>query len=380
MGTQKYKTIMAALAGVPDPRKRRGQRYPWRLLLGLIATALLCGQPHGRAIGQWVQEHGDDLRERLGWTGRRMPSAATLRRALVAMDLTALDAGIRALVPEAERPDDGSVTALALDGKVVRGAAHHGQRVWLLGLADHWGQMRAQTALQDGQSELAAARDLLAKQDLSGQVITMDAAFTDAGLAQQIQTHGGDYLAVVKGNQPELLWAIETEFSSGRRLVAEQAQEYRVGETTDVGHGRIERRRLETSTRLTGYLAEWDWPGVGQVLRRTCRRVVLKTGEVSETTSYAVTSLTPGQVSVAQLEALWRGHWSIENQVHHVRDASFREDAGLAHTGHTVQALAALRNGILTRLRATGCTRIADALRHYAAHPDEALAFIGATS
>lgn len=380
MDTREYKTVLAALAEVPDPRKRRGQRYPWRLLLGLIATALLSGQPHGRAIGQWVQEHGDDLRERLGWTGRRLPSAATLRRALVAMDLNALDAGISALVPEAERQDDGSVAGLALDGKVVRGAAHHGQRIWLVGLADHQGRMRAQTALQDGQSELAAARDLLAGLDLTGQVVTMDAAFTDGDLAQQIQANGGEYVAVVKGNQPDLRWAIETEFSGGHRLVAERAQEYRVGETMDAGHGRIERRQLETSTRLNAYLAEWDWPGVGQVLRRTCRRLVLKTGEVSETTSYAVTSLTPGQVSVAQLEALWRGHWSIENQVHHIRDASFREDAGQAHTGHTAQALATLRNGILTGLRAAGWTRIADALRHFAAHLDQALAFIGATS
>lgn len=380
MGTRKYKPLMAALAGVPDPRKRRGQRYPWPLLLSLIATALLSGQPHGRAIGQWVQEHAQELGEQLAWTGRRLPSAATMRRALLAIDLPALEAGISAVAPTVDESEDWHLDALALDGKVVRGAAHHGERVWLVGVADHQGRMRLQTALADGQSELAAARELLAGQDLTGQVITMDAAFTDAGLVQQIQATGGAYLAVVKGNQPDLFWAIETEFRGGRRLIAERAEEYRVGETTDVGHGRIERRRLETSTRLNAYLAEWDWPGVGQVLRRTCRRVVLATGEVSETTSYAVTSLTPAQASVTQLETIWRGHWSIENRVHHVRDVTFREDAGQAHLGHTAQALAALRNGILTGLRAAGWTQIADALRHFAAHPDEALAFIGATS
>lgn len=379
MGIRQYKTLMATVAAVPDPRKRRGQRYPWRLLLGLITAALLCGQPHGRAIGQWVQEHAEELREKLDWTGRRLPSAATLRRALLTIDLPALEAGISALAPTVDESDDGQVAALALDGKVVRGAGHHGDRVWLMGLADHQGRMRVQTALRDGQSELAAARELLTGQDLTGQVVTMDAAFTDAGLAQQIQANGGAYLAVVKGNQPDLWWAIETEFRGGRWLIAERAQEYRVGETTAVGHGRIERRRLETSTRLNTYLAEWDWPGIGQVLCRTCRRIVLKTGEVSETTSYAVTSLTPEQASVAQLEALWRGHWSIENRVHHVRDVSFREDAGQAHTGQTAQALAALRNGLLTSLRAAGWTQLADALRHFAAHPDEALAFIGAT-
>ncbi len=107
---------------------------------------------------------------------------------------------------------------------------------------------------------------------------------------------------------------------------------------------------------------------------------VLRTGGASHTTTYALTSLPATAVPLATVEAVWRGHWGIENRVHHVRDVSFREDAGQAHSGHIVQALAALRNGLLSCLRAAGLTRIADALRHYAAHLDETLALIGAIS
>lgn len=53
------------------------------------------------------------------------------------------------------------------------------------------------------------------------------------------------------------------------------------------------------------------------------------------------------------------------------------EDRGQAHTGATAQALAALRNAILTLLRAAGWTNRADAVRHYAAAPCKALAVIG---
>ncbi len=63
--------------------------------------------------------------------------------------------------------------------------------------------------------------------------------------------------------------------------------------------------------------------------------------------------------------------------MHYVRDVTFGEDAGQAYRGHTPQTLAALRNAVLTLLRAAGWTRIADALRHYAAHLDETLALIG---
>ena len=381
MDDGEYKTLAAALAGVPDPRQRRGQRYPWRLLLVLLAAAVASGQPHGRAIGQWVQEHASELRTRLGWRGRRLPSAATLRRALLTIDLAALEAEIGRLVGVLDAGDaPAGITAQALDGKLVRGAAHHGQRVWLLGLADHQGSVRAQSALADGQTELAAARGLLRGHDLTGQVVTADAAFTDPALAQQVRDQGGDYLFVVKGNQPDLHWAVATEFAGWPWLVTERVQEYGLVETQAVGHGRWETRHLEASTRLNAYLAEDGRPDVGQVLRRTCRRVVLKTGEVSHTTTYALTSLAPTVVPLARVEAVWRGHWGIENRVHHVRDVSFREDAGQAYSGHIVQALAALRNGLLSCLRAAGWTRIADALRHYAAHLDETLALIGAIS
>ncbi len=54
------------------------------------------------------------------------------------------------------------------------------------------------------------------------------------------------------------------------------------------------------------------------------------------------------------------------------------EDAGQAYTGSTPQALAALRSCIISVLRNSGWKSIADALRHYSAHPDRALALIGA--
>ena len=52
MDPDQYTTLAAALQAVPDPRQRRGQRYPWSLLLTLIMAALISGEQHGRGIGQ----------------------------------------------------------------------------------------------------------------------------------------------------------------------------------------------------------------------------------------------------------------------------------------------------------------------------------------
>ena len=136
---------------------------------------------------------------------------------------------------------------------------------------------------------------------------------------------------------------------------------------------------LEASTALSEYLRRWmGWLGVGQVMRRTCTRVIISTGEVEQETTYGITSLSHEQADAAQLEAYWRGHWTIENRLHYPRDVTMGEDAGQAYTGSTPQALAALRNAIIGLLRRDGWRSIADALRHYAAHPLRALALVGA--
>ena len=51
-------------------------------------------------------------------------------------------------------------------------------------------------------------------------------------------------------------------------------------------------------------------------------------------------------MDAAQLQALRRGHWSIES-THYVRDVTFGEDASTARTGHAPQNLATLRNLVI---------------------------------
>lgn len=144
--------------------------------------------------------------------------------------------------------------------------------------------------------------------------------------------------------------------------------------TCTKGHGRREWRTL--ARRSVGHLP-WEWPGVQQVLRRACVSELLATGQQREHVSYAITSLTWQQATPADLEQAWRGHWSIENRVHYVRDVTWGEDASQWWVGHTAHALAALRNGLTNRLRHAGWTNIAAALRHFGADCLRSLRFIG---
>ena len=92
MDAPQYSTLTEAVTDGPDPRKARGKRHPWGLIMTLIAAALVAGQRNGRAIGQWVGEHAAELRTQLALPERPLPSPATLRRALRTIDVPALEA------------------------------------------------------------------------------------------------------------------------------------------------------------------------------------------------------------------------------------------------------------------------------------------------
>ena len=66
----------------------------------------------------------------------------------------------------------------------------------------------------------------------------------------------------------------------------------------DKGHGRLERREVRTSGELEGYS---DFPGLKQVAAVKKEVLRLKTGEVSESTQYGITSLCAEQAGAERV-------------------------------------------------------------------------------
>lgn len=90
-------------------------------------------------------------------------------------------------------------------------------------------------------------------------------------------------------------------------------------------------------------------------------------------------------LSPRRVAALVRGHWGIENRLHHVKDRTFREDDQQVRCGAV--ALCWLRTATLTLL-ATAESRKAgkkprrympEQRAHYAAHPRKAVALMKGT-
>ena len=96
----------------------------------------------------------------------------------------------------------------------------------------------------------------------------------------------------------------------------------------------------------------------------------------SKVENYGITSLSPTQASAKNLLALRRGHWTIENQSHYVRDVVLGEDASQVRSGVIPQVMSPLRNTALAVLRFVDYHCISQAMRYFAAHPQHALNLI----
>lgn len=146
-------------------------------------------------------------------------------------------------------------------------------------------------------------------------------------------------------------------------------------------HGRLERRALRGRRLVRCGQVDWlDFPGARQGLARVCQARLLASGRERAAVTYALTSLTPEQASLADLAAMWRGHRTIENQAHYVRDVTCHEDAGQAWRGQTPQTLAALRNTALALFRLAGWTNMAAAFRHAGSSVAHAFTLLGCAS
>lgn len=170
-----------------------------------------------------------------------------------------------------------------------------------------------------------------------------------------VEQKQADFLFTVKNNQPGI-----RDYIANLRLDEAHPQ----FQTVNKAHGRLDTRSIWTSTRLVEYIGI---PHVRQCF--TIRRDILfiKSGKTSSETAHGITSLSPENGHPKRLLAANRGHWAIENTLHHVRGVTFDEDHSQIRTGHGPRIMASLRNCVIGILKLAGVANIAASLRDLAA-------------
>lgn len=175
----------------------------------------------------------------------------------------------------------------------------------------------------------------------------MDAGHTNQTTARKIVEQGADYLIQVKGNSSKLLEFIERKLNN--------CSEPFTSMSNACGHGRFETRLIEMTATTP---IEAHWAHAHTVCRVTRTRNQYRRGEIVKesgpTTSYYAASFNTHTHSPEHVLKMIRGHWYVENGIHHRKDRSMDEDRNRAASGGSGRMMCALRSiaaGILGKAK-----------------------------
>lgn len=200
-------SFLGCLAALPDPRRRQGRRYPLPAILGLVLLGMLHGRDSLRGGWVWARQHWGLLWRPLGGRSPHFPAYNTVRTLLLTLDADDVD---RRLRPWLERLLDHPLGGVSADGKVLRGSKRDElPALHVVSLVAHdCASILAQRQALDG-DEVAALLALLSEVPLAGRTISMDAGLLSGTVTQVITRQEGEYIGMVKGNNPEVLGVLD---------------------------------------------------------------------------------------------------------------------------------------------------------------------------
>jgi len=279
-----------------------------------------------------------------------VPRADTFRRVFSRLDPHAFERCFMDWMNAVVEQSQGRL--LAVDGKSIRrsfeqGWDKSGMAHMVSVFATQNGQTLAQLKAPGKGGELEGIGQLLGLIDLRGAVVTIDAIACQKSIAKQVTDAGGDYLLAVKENHKTLARRIQVEMDDLIRNRFKGVWHDR-HEETDAGHGRVETRRVWATDELGWLEQAGDWPGLRTVVVVEADREVIGQDRSVER-RYFITSLAPDAEALGRAV---RGHWGIENGLHHVLDVSFHEDDSRIRRGHGAENMSRLRRIALNLLKA----------------------------
>ena len=207
-------------------------------------------------------------------------------------------------------------------------------------------------------NEIKTAIPRLDAIEIRGKEISADALLTQRRFATYlVEERQAHYHFTVKGNQPGLLEALQFYFQ-------ERGQPHFV-EHTPPDHGRLETRKIWTTTELNDYL---DFPHVRQAFVIERHVTEKKTGATSREIAYGLTSRIPAQARPQRVLQVNRGHWVIENGCHYILDWNYDEDRSRIRSGHGPENITRLRRFAIGLIKSRGARSVAQKMRQLNRH------------
>ena len=333
-------SLMDCLDEIDDPRAAsNGTLYDFREMLVIAICASLCDMDTCADFAMWAEVREPWLKKFLTLKNGT-PSSATFYRLFRALDPKQFETFFRRWVSQivpAAAPGQ-----MAIDGKTIRGSADGTQRPAHIvsAFSTDLGIVFGQERVDEKSNEITAIPELLDALYVKGFLVSIDAMGCQKEIARKIVDKGGDYLLMVKGNQPGLLAQVSDAFSEDKRADLPRC------EHLDTAHGRVVTQLTWTAPAQLAAVDARDWPNCKTIaLVASLRQVDGKTSDLEQRYYLSSREMSPETMASAI-----RAHWAVENKLHWMLDVNFSEDACAVRKDNAPEILSLIRRVVINML------------------------------
>ena len=338
-------TIQHHFRKLKDPRINRLKLHLLPDIIVIALCAVLCGAKDWQQVETFGKQRLDWLRRFLKLPND-IPSHDTFERVFDRIDPRAFQQCFQNWV--AAIAEKLNIKHIAIDGKTLRGSGSN--KLGPLHLVSAWATAEhlslGQVTTAEKSNEITAIPELLDLLELHGAIVTIDAMGCQKAIARKIIERDGNYVLMVKENQPKLLEDIEN--AVGHALESDfQGIEHDQHSTEDRGHGRVEKRHYTILIDPAGIKQHDEWQSL-RVVGMCVRERQVGTAQPTMEASYFIGSKV---MSAKSYGKALRNHWGIENNLHWQLDVSLAEDANRFSKRNGAENLALLRKLALMMLK-----------------------------
>ena len=167
--------LIEVFKNIQDHRDPQARRYPLWEILTLYVLALLSNGRSYTDVHRFGCMHIDVLRERLGFTIKKIPHFTHIRRILIGIPRETMEESFR--IYSSLLTSGDPITHICFDGKALCGSTDkNGLQTHLFNAFESSNNIvLAHIVLENKESEIPALQDFLTQIEIKGKVITADA-------------------------------------------------------------------------------------------------------------------------------------------------------------------------------------------------------------
>jgi predicted transposase YbfD/YdcC len=347
--------LIQLLKKVKDCRRSQGKRHPLWLILLLVILGTMMGYMGYRAWARFGQTEGPFIAQALKIKCTQWPSDSTIKRAITRINsdnlINIFHTWIRELNIDKRLSEGVSIDGKNINSTLVNKQSSEQNCVNIVScFSQVTGLVLQLTAFENKSgSEIHQVLELLRDSTDSNQLFTLDALHCQKATVELITTQGNDYIIPVKKNQNNLYK--ETE------KVCQSQPAKSIDIQWDKGHGRQVTRQVSVFEYLPNNNLK-GWESIKSLIK--VERSGYRGGKIYQQTMYYISSLSSYASFFA---AKIRGHWSIENKLHWVKDVILGEDNWPIRQFQAATNVSVLRTIALNLFRFLGFLSVTDAYK-----------------